>query len=298
VDQFYASYYAKGGLRMFNFINVFCSRRRWIKRILINQLDDIAYVKLKSNGLKIFYNPKDLTGPSFHLAYGLDKGFQNYEEQEKYELLDHIPPNGVFVDIGANIGMFSLFILGQRPDITTYSFEPEPQTFKCISKTKSANQLDHLNLFPFAIGEERDELKLYRSIQNDGGHSLIKDIDLKDNIPDELTVKVMPLDDALPNNLDKIHAIKIDVEGAEESVLKGAINTIKEHKPLLLIETSNAFLAKKEVFYQILSENFPEILFARLPGSKERLKLSEVSEIAQKRLDQGIEASNYIFQFI
>ena len=127
---------------MFNFINVFCSRRRWLKRIFMPLLDDSAVIKLNDFNLDICFNPKDLTGPSFHLAYDLDKGFKNYEEIDKKEILNNLPSSGVFVDIGANIGLFSLFIAKQRADITSYAFEPEPLNFKNLEKSKILNKLE------------------------------------------------------------------------------------------------------------------------------------------------------------
>lgn len=280
---------------MLNFVNVFCSRRRWAKRLLMNHLDDIASVYLKTFNLEIFYNPKDLTGPSFHLAYDLDKGFKNYEEIEKNELLDAIPENGVFVDIGANIGMFSLYILNKRPDIVSYAFEPEPLNFDYISKTKNKNELNNLKLFNVAVGEKVEKLKLYKSNKNDGGHSLVLDHSIEDD-NEVSTVQVMPLGQILPSDLEKIHAIKIDVEGAEANVLKGALSTISKYKPVLLIESSNIDLANKENLYSILFDNFKYSLLARIPGSQNKMTLPELSKLAQSRLDQKIYVNNYFFE--
>ena len=66
--------------------------------------------------------------------------------------------------------------------------------------------------------------------------SLDSQIAKQDNIIDEREVELITLDRYLKNNMKIVKNIKIDVEGHEYSVIKGAYNTIQEYKPTLLIE--------------------------------------------------------------
>jgi len=283
---------------LLNIINVICSRKRWTKRIMYNFLSNSANVFLKKYDLQVFYNPKDMTGPSFHLAFDLDKGFQNYEENEKLEIINHLPVNGVLVDIGANIGMFSLFISKKRPDITCYAFEPEPLNFTNLNQSKKANNLTKLNVFQLAIGKEECTLNLYKSNKNDGGHSLTRDSEQTDSsMPSFTPVQVMPLTKTLPPSLPSLDVIKIDVEGGEIEVIEGALDVIRKYRPMLVMETSNQHIANQTGIFSIFQKEFGNQIFSRVPGNPTKIPLSQLPEIAKKKLHEGAEDSNYIFDF-
>ena len=283
---------------MLNIINVICSRKRWTKRIMYKFLNDTANVFLKKYDLQIFYNPKDMTGPSFHLAFDLDKGFKNYEEKEKLEIINRLPANGVFVDIGANIGMFSLFISKKRPDITCYAFEPEPLNFTNLSQSKKANNLTNLNIFQLAIGKEECTLNLYKSNKNDGGHSLTRDNEhTHSSLQSSTPVQVMPLTKTLPQSLSSLDVIKVDVEGGEIEVIEGALDTIKKYRPMLVMETSNQHIANQTGIFAIFQKEFSNQIFSRIPGNPTKIPLSQLPEIAKEKLHEGAEDSNYIFDF-
>jgi FkbM family methyltransferase len=281
-----------------NSFNVFCARRRWLKRSLRSFLNDTAYFKLRENGMRIYFNPKDLIGPSFHLAYDLDKGFKNYEEIDKEEIVDHLPEHGIFVDVGANIGLFSLYVLTKRKDVDVYSFEPNSKVRACLESTKEFNQLDHLTIFSHAIGAVDSVGKLFKSDHNDGGHSLNKEYE-QINGGEFEDVLVKPLSRELFLTDDKkVDVIKIDVEGAEKEVLEGALELIKTDKPMLLIEILNRDLINHKGVYQVLSDHFSDQITVRSPGHKTRLAFSTIKELATHNLSLGTEYNNYIFEFL
>jgi FkbM family methyltransferase len=266
---------------------------------MLNHLNDVAHVKLKKYNFNIFYNPKDLTGPSFHLAYDLDKGFSNYERVEKDEILSLVPENGCILDIGANIGLFSVYFTLKRPDIKILSFEPHPKTFECLKNTIDSNHFKQITPVNKAIGKNKETLKLYTSVLNDGGHSLTSEKLTEEGFSsDFFEVEVAPLShENMDLTINKVHVIKIDVEGAELSVLEGIKTLLEEDQPVIMLESSNKDLAEKSGIYKFFSDHFPSKIEARIPGTKDFLSMEQLSEIGKERLLKGNTHSNYFFYF-
>ncbi len=122
-----------------------------------------------------------------------------------------------FVDIGANIGLFSVFlssIAGVGSKI--YSFEPNPKMRERLKKNIELNSINNIEVFPYAVGAEQCELRLnFPSRWNSGEASLILQ---PRNESKSISVPVYPLFDVLPDN-QKVDLIKIDIEGAEDRAL-------------------------------------------------------------------------------
>jgi FkbM family methyltransferase len=264
-------------------------RHRWIKRLMINHLPDMDSVYLSDKNLKLAFSAKDLTGPSFHLSYGKDEGFQNYEEEDKNFIVDYLKNHpGLFVDIGANIGLFSFYILHKLPSQNVMAFEPEPQAFACLEFSKEANNFKTFTPMNFAIGEKKEVLHFYIDKKNFGGHRLQR------NHADEkmIEVNVSPLREFTGSQ--KLAAIKIDVEGAELNVLKGMRDIIEKEKPLIVVECSNEELAAKGSIYQF---------FATLTGVsvlhldlKKYVTLEEISQFAAREFKNDKKLHNYFFK--
>ncbi len=280
---------------MNNSFNVFCSRRRWLKKLILPLLDETAYIDLKKNDLRIHFNPKDLRGPSFHLSFGEEDGFNNYELAEKEEIVAALKEGGTFIDIGANIGLFSFYISKYRPSCAIFSFEPDKLTRKCLELTKTSNSLDHVHISSYAIGAKDEILKLYKSGLNDGGHSLKSDLANQTSYEE---VQVKPLSSALGSNIKNIQVIKIDVEGAELSVLEGSLDIIKEWKPMILIETDNEILSNGQGIIQFFETHFKGRYHVRTPGDQKYYQYDEIKILAKKRASNGHPLNNYIFEFM
>ncbi len=280
-----------------NSISVFVARRRWLKRILRDNLPLIASHKI-FNKIDFHFDPRDMRGPSFHFAYDLEKGFNNYEELTKKKLLEQLPPNGVFFDIGANIGMYSVFFLLNREDCQLYSFEPEPNTYKIIKKNLEGLNADH-QLFNLAIGEVDEERRIFTSSINDGGHSFSNTSEDKDESKSNI-VKIVNLDQLRrDSNIPLPHVVKIDVEGFELEVLKGMKETIIEAKPFLQVESNNHDLGEKSEFWKFLKSLEPHGLKCMDPSDNRNIELSldELSKIAKQKNERGHLLSDYFYFF-
>jgi FkbM family methyltransferase len=126
-----------------------------------------------------------------------------------------------------------------------YTFEPEPLNFSILKENTEG--LSNIRLHNFALGEKEQQAKFYFNSDNDGGHALydprvyITNVKTHEN-PISFMVDVKRLDDVLEDeDLSTLKLMLFDVEGAEHSLLKGAINTIVDMQvPYIITEINNA----------------------------------------------------------
>lgn len=142
-----------------------------------------------------------------------------------------IPANAVIIDAGANIGNHTLFFAGVCHARRVYSFEPLKEVFKILEKNISLNGFDQVMPINAVLGAESGYASLNSFVPNNIGATSF-DLGTEGNY--EITTI-----DAL--NLDKVDFIKMDVEGAQQSVLEGAKQTITRCRPKLWIELRQKF---------------------------------------------------------
>jgi FkbM family methyltransferase len=173
----------------------------------------------------------------FHLSLrGL--GILNYENDKvsgEWYLVHKVLPalinskRPIFFDVGANIGNFSDLLLSHFPSATIYAFEPHPKNFSALKGNRSSSNLKNYNL---ALGDARGELILYDRTDHEGSEhaslyeAVISEIHKKDSVG--LTVSVDTLDEFSKNEkVTFIDFMKVDTEGNELAVLRGASNLLE-----------------------------------------------------------------------
>ncbi len=170
--------------------------------------------------------------------------------------------NTIF-DIGANVGLFSSAIHQVLPKATIYSFEPLEDCYKALKRRM--RNTDNFTSFNIALGNTEGELEFHRNVYS-ASSSILPMAELhKQNYPFTakehlIKVKVARLDDIAENlEIKNNILIKIDVQGFEDKVLQGGINTIKLAS-ILILETSfqSLYLGQPifEDIYDILKEDF------------------------------------------
>lgn len=144
------------------------------------------------------------------------------------------------VDVGSNIGLVTLTLAGLVGQTGyVYSFDPNPQLVAMLRRSIQRNALDNIVLQQCAIGETPDSLVLRVPQGHSGQGSLVRHVS-RDCVT-ELTVPVMRLSDALPSSLGHIRFLKIDVEGFESHVLRGASRVFEQSPPdAVLFEVNDA----------------------------------------------------------
>jgi len=159
--------------------------------------------------------------------------WKNYEKDnfDKIKFLN--PTKFVFVDVGANIGAYSVSLA--KKGFETYSFEPIKSNFDLLNKNLRLNDIKNAKTFNLAIGNETAKKEIFFDDHKHGeGSLLIKKGNRKE------VVQVDKLDNLFKGkNLKKKILLKVDVEGFEFEVLKGAKNFIKKYRPIILIEVWN-----------------------------------------------------------
>lgn len=142
-----------------------------------------------------------------------------------------VPNDGVFVDAGANWGYFPVH-LATRPDFlgTIVAVEPSPPAFGDLAKIIDRLDLrQHVTALPFALGDSLSTLTISDGIFSGNNQTGIG--------KGSTVVACVPLDQIFTDNkLNRLDLLKIDVEGAEPSVLQGAKQTIKRHRPVMIFE--------------------------------------------------------------
>ena len=169
-----------------------------------------------------------------HLS-GIIRSHKNfYELQMLDDIRKRVPPSGVFVDCGANIGNHGVYFGVICKASKVYAFEPVKETYNILLKNISLNKLEcTINDYSIALGKENTNGKLIVRDANNLGTSTIQECPEGD-------IVIRKLDDIVFADNDRglkgIDLVKIDVEGMELDVLRGAKKVINKFRPLLYVE--------------------------------------------------------------
>lgn len=153
--------------------------------------------------------------------------------------------SGVVLDIGANLGSFTVPLAKRNPHLTFHAFEPQRIVYYQLCANTFINGLDNVHCHHFGLSNKSDRITLtvpdYATETNVGAFSIDKEARENDyecqSIGEPETIVVFPLDDGRHHN---VRLIKIDVEGHELEVLKGATKTLKANNyPPIFFEAWN-----------------------------------------------------------
>jgi FkbM family methyltransferase len=145
--------------------------------------------------------------------------------------LDALSPGATFIDVGANIGFYSVLAHGRvGPAGRVYSFEMDPRPLRCLRKTVTKFGLRSINVIEAAVADQDGRMSFTPKVEH--GHNHIERSGGRGR-----SVRSLKLDTwAADAGLQRVDVIKVDVEGAEKFVLAGARQTISRFKPLVLCE--------------------------------------------------------------
>lgn len=148
--------------------------------------------------------------------------FGIWEPNLTHWILNRLNPGDIFIDIGAYIGYYSTIgarLVGTKGKVI--AFEANPKTFMRLKETIELNNINNIRLENIAILEEEGTISLYSGQKfNSGSTTLIKN----PNQEALATVKAIPLSKSLSDEeILRTRIIKIDVEGAELSVIKSLL---------------------------------------------------------------------------
>ncbi len=160
--------------------------------------------------------------------------FGRYEAEELALLSQWLKTRGALkgmcVDAGANIGNHALFFSAFFE--TVFAFEPNPATFRLLAI--NAGLTGNIRCFDFGLSDVDGEAAFQVPKLNIGGARIVPDKAAQNDFAKRIAIR--RLDGVADIASREIGLIKIDVEGNELSVLKGAAETIKRCKPIVIFE--------------------------------------------------------------
>lgn len=164
--------------------------------------------------------------------------FGEYEPELCDLLAERLTPHSVFVDCGANCGTFSL--LAAQLGATVHSFEPDRDNFGLLSFNLALNGLK-ATINQACVGDTTGEVEFFINDprqHNRGRHTLVNDGTMT-----RTKVNSIRLDDYC-KDFAGFDVLKIDVEGAEMRVLRGAEEVIRKFRPTIIFEAHEAGAAR------------------------------------------------------
>jgi FkbM family methyltransferase len=205
----------------------------------INQIDLTNIEVVELSNFKM-YVPKDDPQVGIHI-------FENkiYESRTTEFIKNNLAPGSIFIDIGANIGYFSMLaaaIIGSNGKV--FAFEPGQTNCKFLLINKNLNKFNNIEIFPLAAMNHKDIFQYDSS----GSNGFVGDVDENIARVFESSVVMSTTVDDICATTDRLDMIKIDIEGAEYLAIKGAKETIKKHRPTIISEFSpDALLAVSKI---------------------------------------------------
>jgi FkbM family methyltransferase len=184
---------------------------------------------IQHQGFKIFVDPNDNCGGRLYY-------WGSYEPEQTaafMDLLKDLQPTA-FIDIGANIGYYSL-LAATHSKARVYSFEPSPSIAKSLTRSIALNgYTERIKVTPKAASEKPGELVFFvnENPHNFGLGSIVNTV----STSTRLVVECCKVDDELPEDLGSSVLCKIDVEGAEFMALQGMARILTTVHPVLIVE--------------------------------------------------------------
>jgi len=185
---------------------------------------------------KQFVSPNDVAVGQAIMREGV------YEPHVTNALKGVLNPAVVLVDIGANIGYFSL-LAAQRVGAhgKVLAFEPNQYNCSLLNMSARVNRFDNIYVYPLAVADKWTAF-VYDHLEGSNGVASEEiafeiDEDYADRLVHRTLVSSAKLDDLL-HGIERLDVIKIDVEGAEYRALTGAKGLIQTHRPIIFSEFS------------------------------------------------------------
>jgi FkbM family methyltransferase len=217
----------------------------------------VEFESSKLFGLELVWRKGCPEGPTITESYDADI-------QVRFE--KHIGRGGAFIDIGGNYGFYSLLTRHFNQRVPIYYFDPNPFNFTCFKETARRNKWILLNHYCCAVGDS------FETVQFGGvdwyTNSQLIDADMGQ------PVTIVPLD-MTPAAQSRVGLIKIDAEGMDLHVLRGASLAL-EYRPVLIIEFCPEYLSQhgtipRDILKFLANRNYEfEHLYVDQPNREER----------------------------
>lgn len=162
------------------------------------------------------------------------------------------------MDIGANVGIFSVLMgVALGGSGRTFSFEPAPANVMRLKQNLERNRLDNAKVFPCALGEADGRMTLH--LATDPAYPSLLEVQSGLGDGTGVPVEVRRLDGVWEEvGRPRIAFVKMDVEGAEAAVIRGASRFLSDCHPTMLVEANSP--AELEVLCSLLGPHGYEVV--------------------------------------
>jgi FkbM family methyltransferase len=192
----------------------------------VRELQTLLASRTKVLGHTMFLDPKDQVVSPTLLHTGC------FEPLETELVMRIVRPGDVVLDLGANIGYYTLLfarLVGDSGKVI--AFEPDPGNFNLLRKNLHANGYRNVILHNKAVADSNGTLRLHLCEENKGDHRLYDSGDDRSSI----AVETITIDDAIAGVADRVDLIKMDIQGSEPRALRGMQKTLARNPNVKLI---------------------------------------------------------------
>ena len=229
-----------------------------------DKIEEKQYYNLKINKKKIkFFCPSSTTNSRVQSLFT--------KEPETLSWINNFENKGdekiFFWDIGANIGLYSIYAATRFNNIEVIAFEPSTSNLRTLSRNISINNLhDKIKIFPVALNDKENIFSIFSETQFKEGGSISNfknNIDYTGNVLEKNKIKNKynifgtNIDYLILNNIINIpNYIKIDVDGIEHLIIEGGKKLLaKKELKELSIEINNDYSAQQNLITELMKDN-------------------------------------------
>jgi FkbM family methyltransferase len=199
-------------------------------RLAYNITKPTGYVTLDTQVGQLRMNAADDVMFPQIAAYGA------HEPEESALLAERLKQGMVVIDAGSNVGYHSLLASkAVGPSGRVFAFDPDPENMGLLRANLDLNGVTNVTTVNSALSDRAQTARFYRDTANHGAHTLSR---TNVEVPgEEFSVSCVRLDDALEGlGVQRVDFIKVDIQGAEAMMLRGAKKTLERDRPTLLLE--------------------------------------------------------------
>lgn len=168
------------------------------------------------------------------------------DQKAEFEIIrQHLRPGDIACDIGANKGSFTYWLSRWCGEGRVIAFEPQPELAQRLSNNCRLAGLRNVKVEAKAVYSHSGDQDLFVPKGHAPGASLNRKALEAEEVA-TMSVPLVSLDDYFDAR-DKVRLLKIDAEGAEFEILKGAERILQQHAPLLVFECENRHLTQGSV---------------------------------------------------
>jgi FkbM family methyltransferase len=198
-----------------------------------NGMTETEYVEVRFAGWGATFRDFDKDD---HILRQMRSSHEFYESDLLGWMFHNNKPGGYVIDVGACIGTFTVFC-AKILKAEVFAIEPDEQNYQELDFNIHRNSIaDKVTLLRAAIGARNGSGMIRREVEHNCGAKAVVSTSLSEHVSLD-QVEVTTLDATAADR--RISCIKIDTEGAEVSVLKGAAEVIRRWRPVIIVECAN-----------------------------------------------------------